>query len=97
MVLARGYPGCEACRQSSAGVCALHGSYMLTTGTGTVPADPQPVPPAPCALCPVCLGRGFVPRGFYHRPDDPPERLRDGRGLTETCRGCQGRGIVWRY
>lgn len=41
--------------------------------------------------CPVCLGRGFVPSGFY-----------DSTGLNwvssttgnETCRSCNGKGYV---
>ena len=41
--------------------------------------------------CPICLGRGFVPSGFY-----------DSTGLNwvssttgkETCRSCNGKGYV---
>jgi DnaJ-class molecular chaperone len=36
--------------------------------------------------CPVCIGRGSVPAGFY------------GLGtalLAEVCRACSGSGIIW--
>ena len=42
--------------------------------------------------CPVCVGKGIVPNGFY---------LFTNRGYTtssmtpETCRSCIGSGIVW--
>ena len=42
-------------------------------------------------LCPVCQGRGTVPVGFYS-----PGTL--SSSLTpETCRTCQGFGVVWDY
>ena len=42
-------------------------------------------------LCPVCMGKGTVPAGFYSHGD-----------LTSTltpeqCRTCQGFGMVWDY
>ena len=42
-------------------------------------------------LCPVCWGRGSVPSLFYCSEH--------GGGFTdgnpETCRTCEGKGIVW--
>ena len=40
--------------------------------------------------CPVCSGRGIVPSGFY--------TFKSGGILTtnpETCRTCNGAGIIW--
>jgi hypothetical protein len=42
-------------------------------------------------LCPVCKGRGQVPVGFYEGWDTA------GAGLTTTCRGCGGTGVVFDY
>ena len=35
-------------------------------------------------LCPICEGRGKVPKGFY--PDNTEET---------TCRTCKGDGVLW--
>jgi hypothetical protein len=35
--------------------------------------------------CPVCLGRGMMPQGFYDCNDTS----------VPTCRSCNGKGFVW--
>ena len=42
--------------------------------------------------CPVCNGNGTVSGGFYDHPGDCPYWTTDH--TTETCRTCQGRGII---
>ena len=42
-------------------------------------------------LCPVCLGKGTVPAGFYGHGD------LTGTLQPETCRTCSGFGMVWDY
>lgn len=40
--------------------------------------------------CPVCEGRGVVPRGFYNPcPDQIHTTIK-----PETCRRCNGRGTI---
>lgn len=41
--------------------------------------------------CPVCEGRGLVPQGFYNL------HLTGISGSTapETCKTCNGQGILW--
>ena len=62
--------------------------------TVTAPQDIRPY------VCPVCGGRGTVPRGFYNylaasTTDTIPEMC--GPSLeTKLCRSCAGTGIVWR-
>lgn len=42
--------------------------------------------------CPVCGGRGNVPRGFY----DGLETNGSSAGqMTEPCRACGGNGVLW--
>lgn len=43
--------------------------------------------------CPICLGRGFVPNGFYSTQTG----YWSGSSTlaNETCRTCMGTGIVW--
>lgn len=42
--------------------------------------------------CPVCLGKGIVDQGFYSTTG-----MHWGSSSTaETCRSCQGTGVVWR-
>jgi len=43
-------------------------------------------------VCPVCSGRGFVPQSFYL--GNGPGSSSTGTG-TETCRTCNGTGVVW--
>lgn len=51
----------------------------------------QPVRPP--ALCPVCLGKGIVPHGFYTiGPGVRPSTSAVDTG--EQCRSCGGRGLV---
>lgn len=40
-------------------------------------------------LCPVCLGRGFLPAGFYNLMG-VASSLND-----EPCRTCLGKGVIW--
>lgn len=46
-----------------------------------------------CARCPVCEGRGLVPRGFYEAVGC--ESWTVGDFGPETCRSCAGHGYVW--
>jgi hypothetical protein len=39
--------------------------------------------------CPVCLGRGIVPAGFYSLADSLSGTAPD------KCRTCLGTGIIW--
>jgi hypothetical protein len=39
--------------------------------------------------CPVCEGRGSMPRGFYDRSTTVSSLE------PEQCRACRGCGIVW--
>jgi hypothetical protein len=41
--------------------------------------------------CPICLGRGTVPKGFYSSTGD--SWFSDG--LFEPCKQCVGTGIIW--
>lgn len=47
----------------------------------------EPVPKRP-HKCPVCEGRGWVPNGFYGVVDCTST-------ANETCRSCNGAGIIW--
>lgn len=42
--------------------------------------------------CPVCNGRGFVPNGFYSTTN---ESWYSSSTAPETCRTCNGSGMVW--
>ena len=44
----------------------------------------------PWQRCPVCVGRGHVPQGFYSGPFSPGAT----HTAPETCRSCQGKGMV---
>lgn len=41
--------------------------------------------------CPVCLGRGLMPRGFY----DTDMGARNSAVGDEPCRTCLGKGLIW--
>lgn len=41
--------------------------------------------------CPVCGGNGMVPHGFYKHIGPHSST----NAAPETCKGCQGTGIVW--
>lgn len=43
--------------------------------------------------CPICLGSGNVPGGFYLVPAGHIETWSSASSL-ETCRQCQGKGII---
>ena len=47
--------------------------------------------PLKCSKCPVCEGRGVLPHGFYGRGQYSTS------DSSETCRSCQGSGIVWHW
>ena len=49
-------------------------------------------PPAKPYKCPVCTGRGVMPFGFYNTET---RGLIDWTKPAETCRTCDGEGIVW--
>jgi hypothetical protein len=43
-------------------------------------------------LCPVCLGRGIVPSGFYMVPAGQGHTTSDAR--PDKCRTCAGQGVL---
>lgn len=47
--------------------------------------------------CPVCEGRGQVPFGFYNQlgPYSGTSITITSGTYPETCRSCQGQGVVW--
>jgi len=49
------------------------------------------------AKCPICLGNGLVPSGFYSttQVDEQGNLLWvSGSTESETCRSCDGRGYI---
>lgn len=44
--------------------------------------------------CPVCNGRGFVPAGFYSLPGANRYESKYFNYSPETCRSCNGTGIM---
>lgn len=42
--------------------------------------------------CPVCCGQGTVAQGFY---DGPYSYGGSSSAMPESCRSCDGKGIVW--
>ncbi len=42
--------------------------------------------------CPVCNGNGLVPNGFYSNTSG---MWSGSSAVTEECRSCNGKGIVW--
>lgn len=73
--------GCPDCAKMT-GVCARHSSVTVT-----LRGSETPLPYA----CPVCVGRGKVPYGFY----DFCGSAGNLYGV-ERCRSCEGSGVVWR-
>lgn len=43
-------------------------------------------------ICPVCLGNGLVPNGFYNQTSGCWSTTST---TPEICRTCKGTGIVW--
>lgn len=43
-------------------------------------------------VCPICGGRGFVVSGFYSSIGNTWVTTST---IPETCRSCQGTGVVW--
>lgn len=48
--------------------------------------------PKSCSTCPVCDGRGHVTNGFYKSHG---ETWSTDSMTPETCRSCDGKGVVW--
>jgi hypothetical protein len=46
-------------------------------------------------LCPVCRGSGLVPPGFYDLASTAGYSTTTVP-MRETCRACDGQGVVWR-
>lgn len=44
----------------------------------------------PVQICPVCSGKGLVPKGFY----DVSSNLSTTSASPETCRSCHGKGYI---
>lgn len=47
----------------------------------------------PIQRCPVCLGRGWMPAGFY-TVDPNLTHFSCSTTATETCRTCGGKGTI---
>lgn len=45
-------------------------------------------------VCPVCLGKGIVPNGFYLYPHN---QWFSSSTSPEKCKSCQGSGVVWDF
>ena len=43
-------------------------------------------------VCPVCLGNGKVPNGFYNQTGG---KWMTSDATPEKCQSCNGTGIVW--
>ena len=41
-------------------------------------------------VCPVCMGKGTVPPGFY-----VPDLSNSTSAAPEQCRSCKGVGYIW--
>ncbi len=74
---------------------------MVSVDMSTQPqVDNQPFYPMPAAIftpnsgkipycCPVCQGKGLVPKGFYNAYN-----LSSNTGEQENCRTCEGKGMI---
>lgn len=59
-----------------------------------IPAQVQPVVISELPYrCPICSGNGLVPQGFYSQVSG---QWSSSTIEFETCRSCDGAGIVWR-
>lgn len=43
--------------------------------------------------CPVCHGKGIVPRGFYQSVNFDTTT---SDATPEECKACSGQGVLWR-
>ena len=43
-------------------------------------------------ICPVCVGKGIVPNNFYMGTS---KNWSSSSATPETCRSCNGRGIIF--
>lgn len=64
----------------------MEGKIPYTSGYLEVEKIGQPY------RCPVCGGNGLVPSGFY---DQVSGEWWSSDASSETCRSCNGTGIVW--
>ena len=75
--------------------CERCGCMVLASGEWTIlpicvcPPEPKPTPQKQPFRCPVCNGGGTVPAGIYNR------FCSTSYNTEETCRSCNGTGIVW--
>ena len=74
------------CFENDEGVNNMEGKTPYTTGYFEVEGIRQP------HRCPVCGGNGLVPSGFY---DQVSGEWWSSDASPETCRTCNGTGIVW--
>nr|DAG31325.1 MAG TPA: hypothetical protein [Caudoviricetes sp.] len=42
--------------------------------------------------CPVCLGKGIVPNGFYNCIGNT---IISTSTIPEQCKSCNGKGVIW--
>jgi len=42
--------------------------------------------------CPVCMGKGIVPSGFYSYPNN---QWTTTSATPEKCKSCNGSGVIW--
>jgi len=77
-------------------VCPQCGYAIACEGANdalnTVVHSLWPAPAVVKQMCPICLGHGIVPHGFYQYPAG--QQFGDVRGDPERCRVCTGTGTV---
>lgn len=68
------------------------------SGCQPAPTYPWPDPNRTPHECPVCHGRCTVPPGFYSGVESHPDIAQPsvtGCPQRETCRSCNGKGVIW--
>lgn len=48
-------------------------------------------------VCPVCGGKGLVPKGFYDVSSNLDDVYKTTSTTPETCRSCGGKGYIIEY
>ena len=70
-------------------LCSACGTFHSGTKASCPNGEYAPTPVA----CPVCQGRGAVPNGFYTAIG--VESWTSSNPGPETCRTCNGVGVLW--
>lgn len=76
------------------GVCGGHQPLSQNlTFPAVWPAQPPPRPTSVPHQCPICLGKGLLPHGFYAVTIGGTTD--SGSTEPEKCRSCCGSGLLW--